>query len=168
MKIFKKVFLVLVLPLLAFTTVHKYYISVTNIAYSEKDEAIQITSRVFVDDMNAVLEERYGIKTEFGSEKESDIANEYLEKYFKTKFTIGINDSIMDYKFLGKKYEDDLMVCYIEVSSIKLSKLKTIEIQNEVLMDMYSDQQNIVHIKLKGKKKSMILIKENDKGMLNL
>ena len=46
MIVLKKVFLILVLPLLAFTTVHKYYISVTNIGYSQKDEALQITSAI--------------------------------------------------------------------------------------------------------------------------
>ena len=167
MKIFKKVFLVLVLPLLAFTTAHKYYISVTNIAYSQKEEAIQITSRVFIDDMNIVLEERYGIKADFGSGEELDIANEYLEKYFNTKFTIGVNGIAKKYSFLGKKYEDDLIVCYMEISNIKESELNSIEIQNQVLMDMYSDQQNIIHFKLKGQKKSIILIRENYKGMLN-
>lgn len=166
MKNFKKLLLVLVLPLLAFTTVHKYYISVTNIAYSAKDEAIQITSRVFIDDMNMVLEERYGVKAAFDSENETDIANEYLEKYFKTKFVIGINGAVKKYEFLGKKYEDDLMICYLEVSDIKLQELKSIEVQNKILMDLFTEQQNMVHFKLKGQKKSIILIKENDKGML--
>ena len=50
MKFFKKSLLLLVLPLLAFSTAHKFYVSVTNINYSEKTEAIQITSRVFIDD----------------------------------------------------------------------------------------------------------------------
>lgn len=166
MKNLKRVLLVLVLPVLAFTTVHKYYISVTNLTYSEKDEAIQITSRVFIDDINSVLEERYGIKVAFDSEEETEIANEYLEKYFKTKFVIGVNGDIKEYEFLGKKYEDDLMICYLEVSNIKLSELKSIEVQNKILMDLFNEQQNIVHFKLKGQKKSIILIKENDKGML--
>ncbi|WP_298506435.1 DUF6702 family protein [uncultured Maribacter sp.] len=167
MKIFRKIILVLVLPLLAFSTTHKYYISVTNITYSQKDKAIQVTSRVFIDDINAVLEERYGVKAEFGSENESVIANEYLEKYFKTKFILRINGEDIKYNFLGKKYEDDLMVCYLEVTNVKEEELNTIEIQNEVLIDMYNDQQNIIHFKIKGQKKSVILIKENNKGMLN-
>ena len=41
MKFLKKSILILVLPLYAFTIVHKYYLSVTNIAYIEKDDALQ-------------------------------------------------------------------------------------------------------------------------------
>lgn len=164
---FRKIIVVLLLPLLAFTTAHKYYLSVTNITYSQKDKAIQITSRVFIDDINAVLEERYGIKGDFGSGNESEIADEYLEKYFKTKFIIEVNSAPKKYNFLGKKYEDDLIVCYLEITNIKETELNSIQIQNEVLMDMYSEQQNIVHFKVKEQKKSVILIKENNKGMLN-
>jgi len=56
-----RIFLFLsVLPLFAFVNAHKFYISVTNVDYSSKDQAIQIITRVFVDDMDAVLKERYG------------------------------------------------------------------------------------------------------------
>ena len=37
MNAFKRSLLVLLLPLFAFTAVHKFYLSVTNVEYSEKD-----------------------------------------------------------------------------------------------------------------------------------
>ena len=33
--------------------------------------------------------------------------------------------------------------------------------------DVFEEQQNVVRTKIKGKNKSFILIKENDKGVLN-
>jgi hypothetical protein len=35
-------------------------------------------------------------------------------------------------------------------------------------MDLYEEQKNIIHFKIKGKKKSFVLIRESNKGMLNL
>lgn len=168
MRIQKKAFLILLLPLLAFTVVHKFYISVTNVGYSEKDKAIQITTRIFLDDMNTVLKTRYDIDTKLGSEKESDLDREYLEKYLRTKFLVEVNGNPKEYTILGKKYDTDMIICYLEVPKIELSKVSSIAIQNEILTDIYDEQQNVVHFKVNGKKKSFVLLKSDTKGMLNL
>ena len=69
-------------PLFAFTLMHKFYVSVTNIQYSEEDNSLQITSRIFIDDLENVLEERYGVIMNLATEKESGEANFYIEKSF--------------------------------------------------------------------------------------
>jgi len=35
-------------------------------------------------------------------------------------------------------------------------------------MDLFEEQKNILHFKIKDQKKSFVLIRENNKGMLNL
>lgn len=156
------------LPLVAFTAAHKFYVSVTNISYSEKDKALQITTRIFIDDFEKVLEERYGIQTHLATEQESDLADANIEKYLNTKFVLKVNGAHTAYTFLGKKYDNDIMICYLEVPKVDISNATSIEIQNEVLTDLFDEQQNVVHFKIKGVKKSFVLIKENNKGMLNL
>ena len=164
----RKSLLLALLPLFAFVGAHKFYISVTNVDYSEKDAAVQIITRIFVDDMNAVLKERYGLQSKLGTEKESEMDREYLEKYLRTKFIVEINGTTVKYTFIGKKYDTDMIICYLEVPDVPLSSLKRIAIQNEILMDIYDEQQNVVHIKANGQKKSHVLVKSDTKGMLNL
>lgn len=159
--------LLLIAPLFSFAP-HKFYVSVTNVNYSEKDDALQITTRIFIDDLEAVLEERYGIDAQLGTKTEAKIAEEYVVKYLKTKFLIRLNGEQSAFDYLGKKYDNDVVICYLEVPKVGFDQLKSIEIQNEVLTDLYEEQKNLVHIKYQGKKKSFILIKENNKGMLNL
>ncbi len=168
MKYLKKSLFLLLLPLVAFTVAHKFYVSVTNISYSEKDQSLQITSRIFIDDFEAVLLERYGIESHLATDTESKQANEYIEKYLKTKFLMFIDGEQRQYNFLGKKYDNDIMICYLEVPELDIDEVKSIEVQNELLTDLFDEQQNVVHFKIKGKKKSFVLIKENNKGMLNL
>ncbi|GAB5475988.1 MAG: hypothetical protein Mars2KO_40870 [Maribacter sp.] len=156
------------LPLLAFTTVHKFYVSVTNVGYSEKEDALQITSRVFIDDMDAVMKERYDIYTELDTERESPLAEEYLEKYLRTKFVVEVNGEPRTYDYIGKKYDNDVVIFYLEIPQLKYPEVSSIQIQNEMLTDLFDDQQNIVHFKIDGKKKSFVLMKENTKGVLNL
>lgn len=164
----KKSFLILLLPLFAFTTAHKFYVSVTNVTHSEKNEALQITSRVFIDDLEEVLKERYDIEANLDSEQESEITQEYLKKYLRAKFVVEVNGELRSYEYVGKKFDNDVVIFYLEIPELKFSELKSIQIQNEMLTDMYDEQQNILHFKIDGKKKSFVLMKENTKGVLNL
>ena len=168
MKYLKKSLFVLLLPLVAFTIAHKFYVSVTNISYSEKDQSLQVTSRIFIDDFEEVLLERYGIEAHLTTDSETALADEYIEKYLKTKFLMFVDGEQRQYIFLGKKYDNDIMICYLEVPELDIDEVKSIEVQNELLTDLFDEQQNVVHFKIKGKKKSFVLIKENNKGMLNL
>ncbi|MEZ4811772.1 MAG: DUF6702 family protein [Allomuricauda sp.] len=153
---------------LSFSAAHKFYVSVTNMVYSEKDASFQITSRIFIDDMEDLLEERYGIQAKLATPDEAKIADAYIEKYIRAKFVVELNGKVADYTYLGKRYDNDVIICYLEVPKVDISALKTLSVQNEILTDLFEEQQNIVHVKWNGQKKSFVLIKENNKGMLNL
>ncbi|PXX26796.1 DUF6702 family protein [Arenibacter sp. ARW7G5Y1] len=168
MQLIKKTFLILLIPLLAFTVAHKFYISVTSVEYSDKDRALQITTRVFIDDFEKMLQERYGIQGNLATKDESPQVNEFIGKYLKAKFSLEVNGQNVSYDVLGKKYDNDIMILYLEVPKIDFNSISTISVQNEVLMDMFMEQKNVVHFKLGNQKKSFVLIRENNKGMLNL
>lgn len=157
----------LFLPLFMVIGVHKFYVSVSNIEYYDKGKALQISSRVFIDDFEQALEERYDVKTLLGTPEESIKAEVYIEKYLNAKFLVKINGEIARYQFLGKKYDNDIMICFLEIPEISLEQLNSIEIQNELLMDIFEEQKNILHFKILEKKKSFVLIRESNKGMLN-
>lgn len=152
----------------SFTIAHKFYVSVTNINYSEKTDAFQITSRIFIDDLEALLKERYGIETTLGADNEDAVADDYIQKYLKAKFVLELNGETAAYNYIGKKYDNDVVIFYLELPDVGFAGLKSISVQNEVLTDLYDEQKNLVHIKWKEKKKSFVLIRENNKGMLNL
>ena len=56
----KKIILLLVVaPLIMAASIHKYYLSVTDLTYNEEAQSIQIITRLFYDDLEAVIQERY-------------------------------------------------------------------------------------------------------------
>ncbi|MDO6519235.1 hypothetical protein SAMN05421766_105141 [Zobellia uliginosa] len=168
MKSLKKLLVLLLLPLMAFTAAHKFYVSVTNVNYSEKDKALQITSRIFIDDLDKLLLERYDLKAQLATGEESPLADAYLEKYLRAKFVIEVNGNNADYTYIGKKYDADVVIFYIEVPNVDKATLKSVQIENEILTDLFDEQQNVVHFKIGDQKKSFVLVKSRTKGMLNL
>ena len=165
MKIRNIFFLFLAIPLFAFTTVHKFYVSVTNIEHSKTDKALQITTRIFIDDFQRVLNERYDLKEELTAEKNLQIVEGMMQKYLTKKIKIWVNGEQKTFNFLGKKYEEDVTVCYFEIEGV--DQVKSLEIENAILYEIEEDQQNLVHVKINNTRKSLLLIKENDKGLLN-
>lgn len=153
---------------MAFVPSHEFYLSVMHIDYSEKDDALQITARVFIDDLERAIEERYGERTQLATESESVNANALVEKYLRARFGLEIDGRPTEIDYLGKEYDTDMAVCYLEVPKVGLTKVKTVRVRNEILTDVFDDQKNIVHFKINGKKKSFLLVKENNSGTLNL
>ena len=156
------------LPLLSAGILHKYYVSVTDITYSEEARSVQIISRYFTDDLDNLLKERFGIEARLMSDEELKDANFYIEKYLKDKFRIYINGELKSFKFLGKEYDTDLTKCYLEIENIDPGNLRSVRVENEVLFELFEEQQNIIHLKFPGKKKSFLLHRGNYKALLNL
>ncbi len=157
----------LVLPLLAFG-MHKYYVSVTTVKHAPEEKTLQVTSRMFIDDFEHVLKERYGVTTRLATEHEKEDAGYYIEKYLRSKLVFHVNGEAVPYTYLGREYESDMLVIYVEVPGMDLSRMEELSITNEVLTDLFQEQQNIVHFHIKGDKHSFILFRENNKGMLKL
>ena len=166
MKHIKIIILSICFPvLLATTSIHKFYVSITKIEYVAEKQSVQIITRIFIDDFERVLRERYDETITLSEDDESEIIKAHIERYLKARINIKINDVDSKLVFLGKEYDDDIMICYLEIENV--SNIKSLEISNTILFDLNSDQQNIIRTKINSKNKSFILIKENDKGLLN-
>ncbi|MFT7603922.1 MAG: hypothetical protein ACI8VT_001490, partial [Saprospiraceae bacterium] len=70
------------------------------------------------------------------------------------------------FEFIGKEQSEDLQAvwCYLEVTNIKF--FNSIEVTNSLLMEVFEDQKNIVHIKAPDNKQGYFLFQkgqEHDK-----
>ena len=164
---YKKIaFLVLVaLPLLAFTA-HKYYFSVTQADYDKDSHSLKIVTRIFYDDLEKVFQERYDTSIKVDASYDQKKLDAYIKDYFSKKFLVSVNGKQMPLHYLGHKDEVDYVVCFIEVENI--TSLQAISIENTLLMDMFPEQKNVVHLNLGSQKKSFLLTRDSDKAMLKV
>jgi len=144
---------------------HKYYLSVTDVVYNEEQKAVQIITRLFYDDLEDALNERYEQDLRVEATADQAVLDTYLKKYLDKKLTFEINGEPRTFTFIGKEYEDDQVVCYLEIENV--TTVETIAINNLVFTDVFSDQKNMVHTDIYNKKKSFILVRENANALLN-
>ncbi|QSB26621.1 DUF6702 family protein [Flavobacterium sp. CLA17] len=155
---------VLFLSLSAFTF-HKFYMGVFQVNYVTEKKMIQITSRIFVDDLNNGMEKKYHKKTFVGTDRETQADIDLLKKYLADNFSVKTDGKLKTITFLSKEVEaGDVLVCYSRIKDI--DKFKTIEISNSVLVDWNSEQQNITHVSVFGIKKSVLFTESSRKEVL--
>lgn len=161
---FKKIILILlVLPLFAFT-MHKYYVSLCEIEYLKEKQSVQITLGVFIEDLEFILNKNSGKQLNLGSKTEVGNIDDYYKKYLNEHLLFTINGKNLPYKFIGKEYDGDIVRFYLEINNIK--ELKSIAVTNNILIQEFENQKNIVKIKVKDFNKTFYLNKSNDKSLL--
>ncbi|MBA4318610.1 MAG: hypothetical protein C0412_09425 [Flavobacterium sp.] len=136
-------------------TLHKFYMAVYQINYASEKKMLQITSRIFIDDLNATLEKTYNKKFYLGTEKETAAESIFVKEYLAKHFSIKVNNQSKPMNFLSKEIDDDVYVCYWNIKAI--SKINSLEIYNTVLIDRFPEQKNLVHITVLGVKNSFLL-----------
>jgi len=165
MKIYKLGFVLVVTLLFSFTSLHKYYVSITEVEFVKEQESVQIITRVFIDDFQNLLRERYDDKLELDTNQDETINDGYIKEYLTSRIKVSINKKERVLKFIGKEYDNDIVYCYFEIENI--TEIKSFKIQNTALFDLFSEQKNVVRTNINNKNKTFVLIPENDKGMLN-
>lgn len=144
---------------------HKFYMGIFQVNYVAEKKMVQITSRIFVDDLNNGIEKKYHKKTFIGTEKETQADLDLLKRYLSENFSIKINGQPKTIVFLSKEMEvDDVLVCYSKITGVE--KLKTLEITNTILTDWNAEQQNITHISAFGTKRSVLFTESSRKEVL--
>lgn len=154
----KKQIISILLPILLFTisasTVHKFHMALYQINYASEKKMLQTTSRIHIDDLNKALEKKY--KKKIAVENENNSSEELLLKeYLSNRFSIKVNGQVKPLNFLSKEIEGDELVCYWNIKG--LSKINTLEVNNTVLTECFSDQQNLINVTVLGVKQSFIL-----------
>ncbi|WP_433780142.1 DUF6702 family protein [Flavobacterium anhuiense] len=144
---------------------HKFYVGVFQVNYAAEKKMLQITSRIFIDDLNNAMEKKYHKKTFVGTSKETPADVELLKKYLSEHFLIKVNGQSKAITFLSKEIEaDDVLVCYSRIKDV--DKFKTLEISNTILVDWNSEQQNITHISAFDTKRSVLFTESSRKELL--
>lgn len=143
---------------------HKFYMAIYQINYAPEKKMLQITARIFADDLDKALEKKHGKKFFLGTNKETPESLELFKKYLAESFSLKVNGQSRTMNFLSKEMDGDVLVCYLSIRDI--SKIKDVEIYNSILTDCFAAQQNIVNITAFNIKKSFLFTETSTKEVL--
>jgi len=141
---------------------HDFHVSKCLVEYRPQYSSIQITIHLFVDDLELALEQQGKTDLFIASERETADAESAVEAYIREHFSISVNSQQRQYEWIGKEPADDLMGiwCYMEISEVE--KPTSLSVTNDLLMEVYSDQKNIVAFAISESEQGYLLFDEGN------
>ena len=143
---------------------HRFYVSIYQIDFVPQKKRIEITTRIFMDDLNDAVTKAYRKNTNIGTEKQTPEDVVLLKKYFAENFKISVNGKPKAYNYLSSEVETNVVICYLSIKDV--SKVTSLGVENSILVDVHSEQQNIIQFNNNGKKQNLLLSSAITKGML--
>ena len=141
---------------LAFTK-HDVYLSSMEIVVQPPDRDLQITLRVFTDDLELVLQQQHDLELKLNPDHSASAVDSIAAIYLARVIQLKSRDSLVTLNFLGKEYRDDLTLLYWEG---QLDATTTdLQLTHRLFLDALPTQQNVVHFKQAGQRKSYLFDK---------
>ena len=134
------------------TALHPLHIVTVEIDHNATDKALEITCKTFWDDFESILSKVNKSKVDLVSGKDTAGNNKKIFEYIKSHLQITIDGKPVQMSLLGYEKEDVVVYSFLQVDNI--SSLKKVAIVNSLMHDMFDDQVNIIHVIVKGERKS--------------
>lgn len=131
---------------------HPFYISVTEINHNAKDKTLEISCKMFADDMEQILEKNYKTQLDISSAKDKASFDRLLPDYMSRHLALTVDGKPVKFTYVGYEKDKESAYCYLQVDNI--AALKKISITNSILHDFNDTQINIVHVTVNGKRQS--------------
>ncbi|MFC3561593.1 DUF6702 family protein [Pedobacter jamesrossensis] len=135
---------------------HPLHVSTTEVNFNSKDKTLEISSRIFSDDFEAILGKLYKQKTDLANPALKTQMDALVRKYMLSHLQVKANGKPVSLNYIGFEIDHEATNIYMEAE--KISSLKSAEVSSTILYDMFDDQMSIVHL-VKGatRKSSKIL-----------
>jgi|GEM_PF-844255 len=157
-------FAVMTAYLIMWIILHPFHVGLTDIEFNPKTETYQVSIKLFTDDLEKGLEDFSGmsldlVDSELSAESDS-VLSKYVDRHFQIRST-----SKIDLQYIGSEKDYDVTWIYLE--SNKKEAATEINVSNELLMSVYSDQTHIIHYTLNGEIKSDLIHSEKTIAYFN-
>jgi hypothetical protein len=134
---------------------HKFYLSNTSIEFNAQSRAIEITSKIFTDDLEHAIEAQcYRYNSLYPQTPE---VFELVKKYIGDKLSLQVGGRNVVLNFLGYSVDNDMTTLFIEGSYFEPN---LVVVGNTILLELFSDQQNIVEVRWNGQSKREYFTKD--------
>jgi hypothetical protein len=142
---------------------HPIHISVTQMEYRTAQKTIEVSHKIFIDDLEAILEKKYRKKFRLTLEAKAEQSN-YIYDYLRQNFKLSLpasskqkneKENLLQADFLGYEFDFEAIYVYAEYQSVR--NFNQIKIENRILLDLFADQKNIVHLRRGQIEKSSLL-----------
>ena len=116
------------------------------------DKTLEVSCKMFADDLEQIIEKKNHAELDISADKDKGKFDAYIPAYIKTHLSLSIDGKPATLSYLGFEKEKESAYCYFQVENV--SSLKKVDINDSILQDYTSEQINIIHVSVNGKRQS--------------
>jgi len=129
---------------LSATDKHPLHVSTTELGFNAKEKSLEVSCRIFTDDFESILAKLYKQKTDLSKPSMKTEMDEVVKKYLISHLQIKVNGKPVALQYVGFEIDHEATNIYLEVNQV--NALKSTEVTNTILYDLFDDQMSIVHV----------------------
>jgi hypothetical protein len=123
---------------------HPYFVSTTEINFNPSTKTVEITCRMFTDNLEDVLEKNYKKKVDILHPTDKKEVEKLLLDYINKHVVIKVNGQAYTMELIGYEKEEEAIWTYLEIK--KDIAPKNVVIENTLLYESLPSQVNMVHV----------------------
>jgi hypothetical protein len=131
---------------------HPFYISVSEMSLNAKTKSLEISCKMFAEDLEDVLKQNYKVPVDLSNTRMEVQDKKWMNDYILKHLSINIDAKTVAIKFIGFEKDSESVYCYFEV--INVPAIQKISVNNTILQDYKQEQINIMHVIVNGTRKS--------------
>lgn len=130
---------------------HPFYVSVTEINHNRQDKSLEISIRIFTEDLENTLRlYKAGKKVDLVNPPAGGAMDSLIKSYLESKMKIEVNGLAKSMQYVGFERVEESIWTYFEIAGVP--ELKKLKISDPILYEYKKEQINMVHV-ISGEKR---------------
>jgi Domain of unknown function (DUF6702) len=135
-----------------FTLVHPFYVSVTEIRHNAARQELEVSCRIFADDLEAALRTANKTTVDIMHPANRKAVDGFINNYLQQHLHIIVDGKPVVLKYLGYQIEEEAAWCFLEAKQVP--SVKKVHVTNDILYSQHESQINMMHVIVKEERKS--------------
>lgn len=131
---------------------HPFHVSVVEINHNATDKTLEISCKIFTDDFEKVLTQNYKTRVDLTNPPDKKAMDSVVKKYIFSHLAVSVDGKPGTFSYLGFEKDAEAVYSYVQLDNV--AAVKKVELMNNLMHDLFTDQVNIIHVIVKGERKS--------------
>src|SRR6266487_3798575 len=111
--------------------IHPFFVSMTDINYNTKEKELEISVRIFTDDLENTLRKYHNTKIDILHPADQQQMNGFVNDYIQKHLQLQVNGQPVQMSFLGYEQQSESIWTYFEVKNV--AGVQKVSIDNSLL-----------------------------------
>ncbi len=131
---------------------HPFHVGVVEIEHNPAERSLELSCKLFTDDFENALRTRFQVPINLGDPARQQAMDSLVSRYIQEQLVLSTNGKRLVGRYLGYQQDKEAIYAFIEYPG--QPKPTQLSAHCGLMYDQFTDQINIFHVTVEGKRQS--------------